>query len=184
MIHSRTISKPMQEHSPCERMLTLRECAAVKRYHTERVAGDTVASHSYGVALLILEIFPSAELRTMCCLLKAALLHDIPERQIGDVPYFSKRLDGGFRDYVHTLEEAAVDDLDVYVCLTERERVLLKTADLLEMCFFAYEQRRLGNKNADFVFENLKCGVEAMRPLAPRAEEIWEELKIKYQEEL
>src|SRR3990167_4251093 len=64
-----------------------RQAGRVERLHTvPHHVPHSVASHSWSVAVLILLLHPKPSVR----LLKAALLHDAAEAEIGDLPSPSK----------------------------------------------------------------------------------------------
>lgn len=53
------------------------------RYHTERtLREDTVGHHSFNVAAIVMYVRPDAS----AALLRAALLHDVAEHVLGDIP--------------------------------------------------------------------------------------------------
>ena len=61
----------------------LRKGGSVKRWHTISNAKEqTVAAHSWGVVVIIMELWPDSR----ADLIYASLLHDVPEQLIGDVP--------------------------------------------------------------------------------------------------
>ena len=66
-------------------MHNLYDAGQVTRYHTIGGA-QSVAEHSWGVAMLIMRYHPDPPLH----LIQAALEHDLAEKWIGDVPYPTK----------------------------------------------------------------------------------------------
>lgn len=123
----------------------------VRRYHTRSVIGEqTVAAHSWGVAMLLLELCenPSAEL------LRAALVHDLAEYDTGDVPSTAKWQSPELKAALSRLEGRIEVELEIAVELSQEERFALKLADMLELCWHAYEQRKLGNRYAEEWWEN------------------------------
>lgn len=70
-------------------MLTSEQYLAgkVRRWHTHHSLTQTVADHSHGVAMLLLQRHPSPSLD----LIKAALMHDLAEYITGDIPSPAKR---------------------------------------------------------------------------------------------
>src|SRR6266404_3521005 len=102
----------------------------VQRFHTEKFVGtkETVFHHSASAALILIEILGEECSRT---LIKAALIHDLPESVIGDIPAPVKWAIGG--------EVFEVLELDIYRCfniaypeLNEHDVRLLKAADFLD----------------------------------------------------
>lgn len=125
-------------------MSSIREAGSVKRYHTVQTHGDqTVAEHSFHVCMILTQIVenPSAEL------LKAALYHDLPEVDTGDMPATTK-----WR-YPKLAEELEIAELDfitrhgLSVKLHDREWLALKYADMCELVQFCVDQLNLGNRN-------------------------------------
>src|SRR5690349_19381109 len=62
-------------------MSVLRDGGQVRRWHVERMPEQSVAEHSHGVAVILCFICEPSAL-----LLKAALFHDLAEKQVGDMP--------------------------------------------------------------------------------------------------
>jgi len=121
-----------------------RDGGAVKRMHTVRTHNpQSVAEHSYGVAWLVWALSdeaPSANL------LMAALAHDVPEVEVGDIPSPTKRVLGG--SAMQSLEDKAMLDHNIPVFeLTEQEALILKVADMLELAFYCVDEHNLGNRN-------------------------------------
>jgi 5'-deoxynucleotidase YfbR-like HD superfamily hydrolase len=131
----------------------------VKRYHAKTTLHEeTVAAHSYVVAWLVTlasDYKPSANL------LLAALQHDIPEAELGDMPGPTKRKLGLGAKFVE--EEAkifkAVGMPDFYGTLTEDEAVLLKLADSLSGWLTCVYEESLGNKTLRRTRENYRSYV-------------------------
>lgn len=129
-----------------QRMVQWRAGLHVRRYHIVPTIGEqTVGHHSAGVALIIMMCHPtpSAEL------LKAALSHDLPEGQIGDIPAQTRWADATLSHIWTTIEHGIAADLDLpwEAMLTKSELVCLKIADCLELVWWAWEQTLMGNAN-------------------------------------
>jgi len=109
----------------------------VKRWHTaETTTPQSVAEHSFGVALILLRIVP--EERMSLNLLKAALLHDMGELETGDIPYATKKRleqrNHGAQETLDGLEQEALGHyLGCFPELSEAEKGYLHCADLMEM---------------------------------------------------
>ena len=139
---------------------TLRRAGEVERYHTVgTLRRDTVGTHSHNVAILcyiLSEGEPSKDL------LMAALLHDIPEVQYGDIPGDMKRvMPEEHLDHLHAAERSFLDELHYnYVfgshfdSLTILEKHILKLSDLFEGLLFCAVERSMGNQSIEFVFRN------------------------------
>jgi len=123
--------------------------ASVKRFHTvPTIQQETVGHHSHCVALLCTLFDPHAsrELITM------ALLHDLPEQVVGDIPSPAKReLD--FADRLEDLEQSILQQGFGYVPnLTKREAKTLKLADIGSGALFCLQEMRMGNSIIEHVF--------------------------------
>lgn len=117
----------------------------VKRYHTvDMITEQTVAAHSWGVALIICEVVkkPSTEL------LKAALYHDIAEAVTGDIPATSKWRFGDIDTAVKRAEQQVEKNLGLKFKLTVKDKRILKFADMMELIIHAWREYRLGNSRA------------------------------------
>ena len=109
----------------------------VQRWHTVPGLNQTIAEHSWGVAMLVLLQHPTASRE----LLAAALLHDIHEVVIGDIPSPAKiaipeliGIESKIRnDFLnqHSLTEPL---------LNSNEKAILKKADKLEALLFVMQQ--------------------------------------------
>lgn len=128
----------------------LRKGGSVKRWHTISNAKEqTVAAHSWGVAVIIMDLWPDSR----AALLHAALLHDVPEQLIGDVPSPTKWAHPRLAKELDLAEESFWDTVGVkFPALTMPERFQLKIADMLELLWYCIEEERLGNKNFKEVF--------------------------------
>lgn len=130
----------------------IRKGGGVKRFHTHPLLGEnTVAAHSWGVATILLHICePSMNL------IKAALYHDIFEYLTGDVPFTAKRDTPELAAALEVAERKAgiVMEVDILWNLLPEEEVLLKTADMLDLCFFCIDQVKLGNSAMNSIFNN------------------------------
>ena len=93
---------------------------------------ETVASHSYGVALLVLLFAPKHLNKEKC--LKLALIHDIQEVIVGDITPF----DGISEQEKAQAEYSAIKELSSHLCFEE-----------LQNLFREYEENK--TKEARFV---------------------------------
>lgn len=125
-----------------------RDAGAVKRFHTVRTIGNqTVAEHSFNVAMILLKITqPSAEL------LKAALYHDLPEIFTGDIPATTKWRHSSLAHPLSVIEENLIQENQWGIILTDEEKLLLKYADMLELVLYCAEQMLLGNSHVQPIF--------------------------------
>lgn len=104
---------------------------SVERWHTQGwPVKQTVAAHSWGVAMLLLERAPERVVDKG--LLKAALTHDLHESILGDIPWGVRE---EFSDLGALIDEAAdlVDrEMGVKVELSEEQMGWLRWADAEE----------------------------------------------------
>lgn len=126
-------------------LLSMFKGGSVKRYHTvEMIKEQTVAAHSWGVAVILCHIVknPSAQL------LKAALYHDVAEHIIGDMPATTK---WRFKELAQAMSEAeqlTELELGIDIRLDEMDKAYLKFADMAELIITCVREYRLGNKDA------------------------------------
>lgn len=131
----------------------------VKRYHTvETLKEETVGHHSHGVAMLCIFLAgePSAEL------LKAALLHDLAEHQLGDIPSPAKRA-YGIGEQVSHLEDQLMQSVGLPMpILTPAEARTLKLADIAQGALFCANEVMLGNVRMGKVLDRYMSYAEDM----------------------
>ena len=130
----------------------------VARYHTVRtLQAETVGHHSHGVALLCLLLRPDAT----PALLKAALVHDLAEHQLGDLPSPAKKK-YGIGEQVNALEAELLRGVGLDVALTGDEQRTLKIADILQGMMFCRREIDLGNNKMRVIFERYCSYAEDM----------------------
>lgn len=147
-------------------MTDLWRAARVRRYHTVPQVGEqTVADHSWGVAMILLRLMPAPG--PTVGLLRAALQHDLTEAVTGDVPATAKWAYPQLKLELDTIEADQEVRLGIVSYLSGEERDWLKAADLLELCFWCQYQYRLGN---NYAMEVLKRGLVALKdnPRTPK----------------
>lgn len=131
----------------------IRQGGNVKRWHITPIIGEqTVAAHSWGVACILLELYPEASAN----LIKAALYHDVAEGYTGDLPAQVKWEYEGLDKELKKVEARIEAKLGIQFELTTKEASLLKIADTLELLIFCVEQVTLGNKNMVDVFNRAR----------------------------
>lgn len=139
------------------------DAGAVERFHTRRaIRRQTVGEHSWGVAMVVLAICdPSANL------LKAALLHDVPELATGDIPAPFKWAYPAINDLLGQAEDDISANWGVSVELTDDELHILKWADMFELCLYARAEVAMGNR---YMFGPLSRGLEHLGKMAAPTE--------------
>ena len=127
---------------------------AIKRYHTLEIIGEqAVASHSWGVAIILQFLEPNVSKQAIL----RALTHDVAELFTGDVPAPVKWDNPDLVEVLKRIEDKYESDIGIEYELTPQEIALGKQADMFELLVFCVRQRRLGNTNMNEVFSN---GVE------------------------
>lgn len=157
--------------------------AGVTRYHT--MIGhhpERVGQHSAEVAAICMILDP------LCSkvVLMEALMHDIGEFSTGDIPAnVKKRLPAEFSTQLELLEDEYVENIVELDEITVDEYQLIKTADALQLCFYALHEVKGGNRHYRIVFER---GIEYLRQVnwphavAAQVEEIIHQLEEDYSE--
>lgn len=130
--------------TPYETALLFRDAGAVKRYHSCRMTREqTLATHSFGVAMLVQQVFPECRKEVIL----AAMKHDLPEFITGDIPAPVKRASVGMSLMLEEMEKGTAplyEDFD----LTSPEASVLKWADLMELVLWCLEEVQIGNTYA------------------------------------
>lgn len=134
------IQPPVIEH-----MVEALAAGRTKRYHTRAMHDyQTVAAHSWGVAMLVLAIAESPSVD----LLKAALVHDLGEAKTGDVPATAKWDSGELAYLLDQMERYELMRMHLHVNLTVHDRRILKLADILELMNHVTDEMLMGNAHA------------------------------------
>ena len=122
----------------------------VTRYHTvTTLRRETVGHHSHSVALLCCLLDPQASAE----LLFAALIHDLAEHEVGDIPSPAKRA-YGIGEQISALENNLLTDAGLGIPpLTDKEKRTLKLADIAQGALFCAREVSLGNRKMLTVFE-------------------------------
>ncbi len=129
----------------------IRIAGEVKRYHTKRTIGvQSVGEHSWNVALLVFALVKTPSLD----LIKAALLHDVAEVSVGDIPAPVKRSSPEMKEQVNKLEDDFLRRIGIdYPELSIGEENILKVADTLELVLYCQEQMHMGNAALNPVYQ-------------------------------
>jgi 5'-deoxynucleotidase YfbR-like HD superfamily hydrolase len=154
------------KESPYLRIMKLgRRLDNIPRFSNQsRIKDETVAAHSYNVALMVFlmasEMVELGYLVDVGECIKEALLHDFPEAITGDIIYPVKKHDKGHMNILGALEdemmaEAIPDTLPRYLrnlfipttaFENSDEGLLVKFCDMCELVLHAVSERRLGNQ--------------------------------------
>lgn len=106
-----------------------------RRYHNRPELNQDVAQHSWGVAVIILTMHPNPSVN----LLKAAILHDSPEKVYGDIVSPTKVAFPEAKELDLKCARLFWEDVKNthnfdYPELTEEEELWLSFADMYECC--------------------------------------------------
>ncbi len=138
---------------------------SIKRYNTiYRLHEESVAEHSlyvsYNVMMLceILNIDSETKLRAI----EMAIIHDIPESIVGDIPYSTKKMNPNISALLTYLECECVnkempeiaDKYKEFVKNEEQNTIegqLVKLADAISVVQYCELERKLGNMNEKII---------------------------------
>lgn len=137
----------------------IRQAGGVRRFHTEpQLPAQTVAEHSWGVAVMAFRLWPDD-----VGLLQGCLTHDLGEIGCGDIPSPSKREWPALAQASDLVEDVTRRALGVHVELTNVQRARLKFLDRMELAWYAAEQRLCGNRYAGVVFHKVMHAILTMQ---------------------
>lgn len=139
-----------------------------KRYHVVPGIEQTVAEHSWGVAMIILALHPAPS----CKLVRAALTHDCAEKYTGDLPATAKVDNRQLKIEMDRVEEHWLRELGVEAQLDEFDAKWLKTADTMELVLFCQHCVKLGNQYAQEIMDRGLQYLNDARPL-PTEVKVW-----------
>ena len=152
-------------------LIKMYKAGAVKRWHTRTtIKEQDVAAHSWGVAMIVKEIYPQAN----ADLLMAALTHDLHEIESGDIPYPFKKKNAQVRLGVELQESQFVKENGLPQP-AESLIHILKWADMFELYLWCRREAGLGNQT---MLDTVDVAYKALRDMGPptkRAEELFKE---------
>jgi len=127
----------------------------VRYNHRLRLTNESVAEHSFFTALFVLEICDklsiSGELKAKS--IEYALLHDVPETILSDVPSDVKDLSESLRMLLQTFEDSFMEtNYPDYALYNKDDEIfaIVKLADLYSVRQYCMVEAALGNKTLDF----------------------------------
>lgn len=128
--------------------------AETTRYHTVRtIQTETVGHHSHGVAMFCVLLGGSPKT------VRAALVHDLAEHQLGDIPAPAKK-QYGIGTVVNDLEDQLLRDVRLNQDLTKEEARTLKLADIFQGMVFCIREMQMGNKSMEVVLRRYSSYAE------------------------
>ena len=117
-------------------LMTAWEATFTRRWHRHAHLADThdpIAGHQGRVALLALMMFPTAH-----ALHRAAIMHDMGEAAVGDVPNPVKNANPDLKRALDRIEAEAMVEIGLPgVDLDDRERDMLRLCDKLDAILWA-----------------------------------------------
>ena len=136
-----------------DKLIAIRRGGNVKRFHTVPMLKENLnSSHSWGVAVLLLDICPECSKDVIC----AALYHDVAEHITGDVSAPTKWRYPELASVLTKVEEEVESDLGVKINLSESDYQLLKFADMADLVLTCLYEYRMGNMEAlEIVYRGL-----------------------------
>lgn len=125
------------------------ESSYVTRFHAvPGVAPQTIAHHSWGVALLCQHLYPECRKEVIL----EALLHDCPELIIGDLPATVKWASDTLKEELDRMEDKVKEDWGINVELTSEEKFMIKVCDVLDGMTYCLRRQHYGDIGAKDMF--------------------------------
>tara|TARA_R110001606_G_scaffold79701_2_gene183994 strand:- start:7591 stop:8139 length:549 start_codon:yes stop_codon:yes gene_type:complete len=131
----------------------------IRRLHIKPMNGDeqNIAAHSWGVAMILLDLFPSVSRN---CLV-FALRHDVPEIVTGDIPANVKWEHPPLQNTLEWIEKGFLEKMGwptehEGTVHWDKEKTYIRIADRVELLFYCLEQIYMGNLLLMDVFENVR----------------------------
>jgi 5'-deoxynucleotidase YfbR-like HD superfamily hydrolase len=146
-----------------------------RRYHTvPTLLPETVAHHSQGVALIAHLLMSNRDYNPQ--VIWAALLHDMAEYRVGDVPSPSKR-EFGIAQQLDELESRILRGEGFPLpALSSGDQRILKLADIAQGALFCAQEMSMGNGRMRVVFDRYMSYAEGMI-LVDRERELFDAIK-------
>lgn len=126
-------------------------------WHVKIDDPETVAEHSFRAAIIA---YALAKLQKHPCPEKitlAALVHDLPESRLLDLHKISKSYVANKREIEDRIYLEQQETLGfAFPALSQKEKAIVKDADMLEMAFTAREYSKAGFPQAQLLFSEAK----------------------------
>lgn len=131
-----------------------------KRYHTRDTHNiQTVAEHSWGVAMILLHVFPQATPEMVLI----ALAHDLPEADTGDLPAPFKWANPAVVPHLEKAEASWFSKHGLSHSMSSLASDIIRYCDIAELVMFCLREIRSGNID---MIDILDRGVVVMNNLA------------------
>lgn len=148
---------------------------ASRRFHTCQILKEQdISAHSFGVAWCCELLTDGGASKS---LIMAALVHDLAEHVVGDIPSPSKRA-MGVSEMFHIRELGVLQENGLghyYDNLTMGDELTLKVADMIDGMMFCLREFSFGNRHLIPVYGNFKkYALEVIdKPRTSEAELVW-----------
>lgn len=155
----------------------VRQGGHTKRFHTmQTILTDTVGHHSFNVFWLAHYLGTHLDQVERYTLGLAAMAHDLPEQDVGDMPAPAKR-EMGIKEEFHAFEQDMLNGmgLNFEQALSREGRRILKLCDALDGLFFCVNERMMGSKVIAPAFSNfLNYAAQVLEMDKPQEVELYE----------
>lgn len=150
-----------------------------RRFHTVPILKEqTLAAHSWGVAMLMFIIYGQSEPGLTMVDIMAALTHDLAEERFGDMPAPTKRSLGeifpDFREKYGAMEQRHLTNygMNWEEFLDDDKKRRLKLCDSLEGALYCCRERALGNRTIRDCFVNFRAYVAELLGDRPEGRDV------------
>lgn len=154
--------------------LTLYEAGVVERFHTVRThRRQTIADHSWGVAMVVLMIYPECPRYV----LEAALFHDLAESVTGDLPATVKWKNPVLQELLAEMEHRFNKEHKLTSeFMTAKDHDVLKWADMMELVLFCRTEVEMGNLPLTAVLRRGQQHLKTLGFPTKQAEHLYEDI--------
>ena len=136
------------------------DAGLVTRFHTSPTIHErNVAAHSFNMMLILDWVY---EGEPPVALLRAAMLHDLHERYMGDIPYPIKH-EPELEPLFYSVEKRINTRMGIKYRLSNHEQEVLNCVDMLEFILYLLQEKRLGNTNNVEAFNRAREAVKFPR---------------------
>jgi 5'-deoxynucleotidase YfbR-like HD superfamily hydrolase len=120
----------------------LYDAGRIQRYHTSDVTPQSVAAHSWGVAMIVCRCYPK-DRPIPQNLIMAAMTHDMAEAETGDIPAPAKWDYPQLGKVLDQIEQSFNETHGIDYKLTPQEARILEWADTFELVLWCSVHRHL-----------------------------------------
>lgn len=143
------------------RFLELYDAARTSRFHTTvdytNSPKQNLAEHSWGVAMIVLELHRRMYISPSVSVIQAALEHDLAEAWTGDMAANAKWRYPKLARMLREAEVAVNNEIGItQTGLTEIEELILEWADKMELFIYAWKRHQAGMWGAQSVLSNIR----------------------------